>query len=109
METLELKDDDGVFTIFVAEITELDDHLVSADVYEVTSWEMDNSIIEKEPYLSISLKWDGCSHINIGDETGYFHLCGRLYWERHCKLMKWLYQQLSSRVKQFTPDEIWEN
>ena len=23
------------------------------------------------------IKWDGCSHVTFGDDTGYLHLCGK--------------------------------
>lgn len=27
-------------------------------------------------YIQGFVKWDGCSHINFGEEDGYIHLCG---------------------------------
>src|SRR5690242_15475325 len=29
-----------------------------------------------ERYIDGTVKWDGCSHFNFGDNTGYLHLCG---------------------------------
>lgn len=34
------------------------------------------SIDEANAYIQGSVKWDGCSHVNFGDEDGYVHLCG---------------------------------
>lgn len=31
---------------------------------------------DAERYIDGSVKWDGCTHINFGDENGYLHLCG---------------------------------
>jgi len=54
---------------------------------------------DAERYISGSVKWDGCSHFNFGDEEGYLHLCGgsdigklqntlRVIYERCGALMK---------------------
>jgi hypothetical protein len=34
-----------------------------------------------ERFIDGWIKWDGCSHINFGDENGYLHLCGGRHYE----------------------------
>lgn len=45
------------------------------EVYEVISWEADNSKApcDTELYLKGAIKWDGCSHLYFGHK-GYLHL-----------------------------------
>jgi hypothetical protein len=45
-------------------------------------------IDEAEPYLTGSIKWDGCSDI----EFGYHHWCGPGYWQTHIELLGHLWR-----------------
>ncbi|RLI38827.1 hypothetical protein DRO66_00635 [Candidatus Bathyarchaeota archaeon] len=81
---------------------------VNFTVYEVESWAADGT---KEPtdmhhYLSGCVKWDGCSHLTFGDEDkeGYHHFCGKVYWDRHVKLMQELYPILVIMVPRYDPE-----
>lgn len=92
---------------FVLDITEVEDHYAKYELREVVSWTADNEPIETEEYLDGYIKWDGCSHVNIGDD-GYLHLCGADYWKRHCKVMEWVYKEVSKLIERFEEDEVWE-
>ena len=58
-------------------------------VYSVEGWtgdENDETFTETDPDLyellfTATVKWDGCSHVNFGDD-GYLHLCGGPFWKR---------------------------
>ena len=102
-----LIEDDYVW--FTVDIEELEEYYAKFICYSVTSWNDDKTIFEKEKYLSGMIKWDGCSHINFGYEgysNGYIHLCGKHSWEQHIKVMKNLYQYISSQIKGFDDEVI---
>lgn len=65
-----------------------------------TSWEVDGTIIEKEKLFSGTMKWDGCSHLSMGDEEGYVHLCGGAAWEDFRKAMEYI-ESYATKVKKF--------
>ena len=49
---------------------------------------------EAEVYAHGCIKWDGCSHVYIGendDGGGYLHLCGRGSWQAHIAIMAHLW------------------
>jgi len=52
--------------------------------YDGNHTDIDNGY---EVYLKGTIKWDGCSHINFGDE-GYIHLCGKYWFDKHIEVMK---------------------
>lgn len=72
-------------------------------VRSISSWEADDSKspVEEdiEEYLSMSVKWDGCSHLYFGDEiedgnyNSYFHFCGARDYKRHVRLLHELYNK----------------
>ncbi len=49
-----------------------------------------------ELYSHGNIRFDGCSHVWFGDSKeapdGYVHLCGKVWWEAHCLLMKELWE-----------------
>ena len=47
----------------------------NADSSDDTTYNRDNA----QPLITGFIKWDGCSHINFGNE-GYIHLCGGSDW-----------------------------
>lgn len=69
-------------TRYVAQITSKEDHFANFTVHEISKWYVDDSydINEADLVLKGCIKWDGCSHINFGDESGYIHLCGKAHW-----------------------------
>lgn len=93
----EIKDLNGfaVFQIYYEEDLENKfDFLVK----EVCSWDGEtNEPAETEDYLRGYIKWDGCSHIWLGNKREqkhsyyrYLHLCGKESWEEHSKLMDFM-------------------
>lgn len=95
--------------LFSLEVVKLDGSFIEFRVYEICSWSMGGDPIDSELYLTGSIKWDGCSHIWFGEEDckgnqdGYLHLCGELFWDRHCKLMKKLYIYAKENIKGYNP------
>lgn len=67
-------------------------------VYEVISWNMDETVHDTEEYLQACIKWDGCSHINFS-EDGYKHLCGRFFFDQHIKVMNAIWEVAKKKVK----------
>ena len=78
-------------------------------VYEVASWCCDEkqTPCEYEQYVAGVIKWDGCSHIWFGETddssnySGYLHLCGKLYWDRHVEMMNKLYELASRKIAKY--------
>ncbi len=74
-------------------------------VYAVEGWTGDeNDEIFTEPdsdmhelLLKATVKWDGCSHVNIGDD-GYLHLCGGSNWRRLPVLVEATWKLVSELV-----------
>jgi hypothetical protein len=79
------------------------------EVYEVSSWGIDNAPSDIELYLKGTIKWDGCSHINFGDNKGYIHICGQHFWEAHVKMMEILYKTVSAKIENFDSCELWNS
>lgn len=72
-------------------------------VHEINSWTTDNIPSDYEKYLNGTIKWDGCSHIWFGgeDRDGYLHLCGKHYFDKHCKLLQAMWDICSKRIEDF--------
>lgn len=51
-----------------------------------------DSIADAEHYVKGSVKWDGCSHLNFGDE-GYLHLCGRADFDKLTEALPVIYER----------------
>jgi hypothetical protein len=90
--------------IFLIQIVEDVEYSMSFEVYDVTSWEMDFSPRSVEQYLKGHIKWDGCSHVWVGDNDGYLHLCGKHYWERHAEVMLKLFEVAENTIERFDPE-----
>lgn len=89
---------EGKRPIFVVTIKQHKNTLCEFDVEEVIAWTEENEIYNTEDYLSLTVKWDSCSHLTIGEEIdnrgrrdGYLHLCGAESFKNHCRLLKELY------------------
>ncbi len=52
-----------------------------------------------ERFISGQVKWDGCSHINFGDEHGYLHLCGRSSFDKVCLTLDKIYERCGEIMK----------
>ena len=98
---------DCLYDQFMIEIDDDIKHSMSFKIYEVNSWESDKTPSDLELYMSGCIKWDGCSHIWFGDKDsedkhdGYLHLCGKRYWELHCKLMTAIYELAEKTIINF--------
>jgi hypothetical protein len=113
-KTLDLCDPDG-FPQFRATVEELASHWVEFSVREIVGYEEGDKAKPLfdhpdsgpgEIYLSATIKWDGCSHVNFGEE-GYLHLCGAESWQRHCRLMEWLYKSAIELLPQLGDESPW--
>jgi hypothetical protein len=80
------------------------DYCAEFEVFEVGGWYDDGTPVDYELYLKGTIKWDGCSHIWFGDENNYLHLCGKYYFDQHCKLLEFLWLEASRKVKHFNKD-----
>lgn len=89
---------------FLIEWGQIEGHFVSFIIHEVTSWIDDNMPLDYEKYLSGTVKWDGCSHVNFGENDGYLHLCGKYYWDQHCLLIQTIWDICSKKIKDFNPE-----
>jgi hypothetical protein len=105
-----LTDETDGRTIFDMEIVSLSDTRIEFNVYEVTSWNSDDthSKNDSELYLRGYIKWDGCSHFWFGDKNdedehgdGYIHLCGYIYFKNHIKLMELLFKYADEHISNF--------
>lgn len=48
---------------------------------------------DAERYIEGTVKWDGCSHFNFGDGTGYLHLCGGAHIEQLGQVCNVIYER----------------
>lgn len=88
-------------------------------VKQISAWEADESKkpIEEdmEDYLSMTVKWDGCSHLYFGDEVedgvynSYHHFCGAEDYKKHVRLLHELYNKayLYMGRKPYDKSEEW--
>lgn len=47
------------------------------------------------------IKWDGCAHVNFGDENGYLHLCGFKYAQRVGDVLRAAFEYAAAHVPAF--------
>lgn len=83
---------------FLINVTELTEHHISGEVDEVDGLCEDNTFEVQEKYLGFLIKWDGCSHINFGND-GYLHICGWEFYKSHMLLMSSLMDLASNQVE----------
>lgn len=104
MTTFEFKDERQV-TLFILTITKLEDHYCDWTCEEVSAWDGDsNKPVDCQQYVRGSIKWDGCSHIWFGEKSecdGYLHLCGKLFWTRHCIVMQWIWDTITPLITSY--------
>lgn len=101
METL--YNDESGYAQFLVNITELLDHSISFEVYEVTGWSYpENTPVDTEIYIKGGyVKWDGCSTITFEDGL---HLCGNHCWVKHTVMMVKLWEFITSKIKKFNQE-----
>ena len=76
------------------------------EIFEVDSWDFDGNPIEITPYMSGTIKWDGCAHLYFGGEEngtrdGYLHFCGQKSWKKHAELMAGIYELAQKNIVGF--------
>ena len=100
-EIFEIKNN-GV-TRYVAQITNKEEHCANFIVYEISRWGIDDSydINDDELVLKGLIKWDGCSHVNFGDNSGYMHLCGKSHWIQFTEMLPKVYEWVTSQIKRY--------
>lgn len=54
-----------------------------------------------EQFVSGTIKWDGCSHLNFGVDNGYLHLCGGRHVATLAALLVHMYRLAASEVPGF--------
>lgn len=63
------------------------------------------SLYDAEIYLTVLVKWDGCTHVN---SPGYWHWCGPVYYRKHIALVEYLYRRAFELMGR-QPDEAWDD
>lgn len=51
-------------------------------------------------YVSGSVKWDGCSHVNFGDDQGYLHVCGREGFDKLANILAQIYERCGELMQE---------
>lgn len=94
------------YTYFSAEIIKKEDHYVDFNVYQINSWELDEELTEYESelYLTGSIKWDGCSHIDFKTNETMKHLCGKQSFILHCEMMISLYEKITALIPDYNKE-----
>jgi len=101
---------DGVYIQFVLDVKKVEDHRITVEVLEVTSWEAEqHEPLGVDTYLDAMMKWDGCCHVWMGRKVeekrdGYLHLCGADCWKNHIKMMEALYKYAEKNIENFDND-----
>ncbi len=88
------------FRVTIEDPGEYRDVAFTASVDVVTGWTADGvAVAEYEPYLTCTIKWDGCSHFRFGKpwrdgdgRDGYLHFCGVDDFKNHALLLEALYR-----------------
>jgi hypothetical protein len=96
---------DGDFINYIVKYEEKQKYIdtsITFEVYEIVSWDLDNKpyIDEAEIYAKCFVKWDGCSHIEWGDD-GYIHMCGRVSYDNHIKVVNAIWEFAKSKITRF--------
>ncbi len=93
----------NTYPLFLIEIEKNLKYRMSFKVYEAVSWEIAEPVpIDVELYLHGTIKWDGCSHVWLGEDeenpNGYLHLCGKEAWDNHVKVMNAVYSLAATSI-----------
>lgn len=87
---------------FVAEVTgrEVDGNVPMYERKGASS-SMDTTSNPREAarYFEGCVKWDGCSHVNFGDENAYLHLCGVESFRKLASIMAAVYARCGELMR----------
>ncbi len=109
-------DEDGLINFLMKVVDKDTEYRLNFEVYEVGAWVENETTgaydvpCDLELYLSGVIKWDGCSRIYFGEQdekenpSGYLHLCGKIYWQKHCQVMSEIYEYAEKTIKKYAPD-----
>lgn len=61
-------------------------------------------IEETDLYLKGTIKWDGCSHLLVGPDIGYLHLCGYHKWKEFSEVMEKVWEKTVGMIDNFDFD-----
>lgn len=78
---------------FIVEFKDVHEANASFVVYQVVSTCMDGETDNTEFYLNGNIKWDSCSNFNFGDDDVMMHFCGVEAFEKHIRLLEFLYKK----------------
>lgn len=54
---------------------------------------------DAERYVAGFVKWDGCSHVDFGDENGQLHMCGRGDFNKLAAILAEIYERCGTLMK----------
>lgn len=97
MEVLVKYEDNSGFLIEYKE--ENKDSCPMFTVYE--SADVEQEAIPTDKYLEGMIKWDGCSHILVGPDEGYLHLCGYKKWKEFSDVMEAVWKKSVALIDNF--------
>ncbi len=92
------------FRVTIKDPGEYRDVVFTATIDVVTAWTGASpgalDVAEHEPYLTCTIKWDSCAHLNFGSSgdspaagrDGYLHFCGVEDFKNHALLLEALYR-----------------
>lgn len=97
MEVLIEREDGSGFLINYEE-----DHKDSCPSFKVYSTALlGQEIDDTDLYLEGMIKWDGCSHILVGPDIGYLHLCGYDKWKEFSEVMEEVWKKTVGMIDNF--------
>lgn len=97
LEVLIKREDDSGFLIAYDEKHK--ESCPSFKVYETA--DVNQQVEETDLYLKGMIKWDGCSHILVGPDIGYLHLCGYNKWKEFSEVMESVWKKTVDIIENF--------
>jgi hypothetical protein len=100
-----LEADDKGLACYLIKKSKGDDCWIDIEVSEIYGWVDDGTgeyvvPCRIEGLFTATVKWDGCSHVNFGDD-GYLHLCGRIYWEALARILPKAFAWAKARIPHY--------
>lgn len=101
---------------FVIDIVESAKDSLTVYMQEVEMWTFEGEPEILNPYVMVTLKWDGSSYLDFGRPTdsgggpthaGWLYFSGVHSWRKHCEIMEWLYREMSARIEEFDTAQWW--
>ena len=65
-----------------------------------TSEDMTENLDEAQTLVRGSVRWDACSHVYVGDEDGYVHMCGGRSWFTFIESMNRIWEIAAKELPQ---------